>query len=567
MKKHLLTLLIIISLLLTSCNADKLVPDNSATTGNDVNITTEKVTDAQGESSTKDTSDAETTLPSVTESEETTLDEEPTSGENTTTEEPTTEEATTKREEYTDTDTVHVDADNNGYCDDCNVYVLVTVDFYSFNDLHGKFEDTDSQPGVDELTAYLKNRMGIDDYTVFISAGDMWQGGSASNATKGNIVTDWMNYLGFEAMALGNHEFDWGQDAIVKNAEIAEFPLLAINIYDNATGQRVSYCQPSVMIQRGGAKIGIIGAIGDCYSSISSDQTVGIHFKTGKDLTNLVKQESEKLRAEGADMIVYLIHDGTTYSDLDVNDYYDTSLSSGGYVDVVFGAHTHSYYIFKDSYGITHLQGGGDNSKGMTHVEVSINFANGQLVFTETNYIQHSQCSSLEGDPIVDELLEKYWDEIGWIYDKLGYNSKKLNSTAIGNTVAKLYYEAGVAKWGDKYDIVLGGGSINTRSPYNLAAGYVEYGDLQMLLPFDNALYLCSIKGSDLITKFLNNSDYSTYSTITASQVDKNATYYIIADSWTALYAWAKCTAIELYDETTFARDLLADYIRAGGLE
>ena len=59
----------------------------------------------------------------------------------------------------------------------------------------------------------------------------------------------------------------------------------------------------------------------------------------------------------------------------------------------------------------------------------------------------------------------------------------------------------------------------------------------------------------------------STYSTITASQVDKNATYYIIADSWTALYAWAKCTAIELYDETTFARDLLADYIRAGGLE
>ena len=158
MKKHLLTLLIIISLLLTSCNADKLVPDNSTTTGNDVNITTEKVTDAQGESSTKDTSDAETTLPSVTESEETTLDEEPTSGENTTTEEPTTEEATTKREEYTDTDTVHVDADNNGYCDDCNVYVLVTVDFYSFNDLHGKFEDTDSQPGVDELGTYFENR-------------------------------------------------------------------------------------------------------------------------------------------------------------------------------------------------------------------------------------------------------------------------------------------------------------------------------------------------------------------------------------------------------------------------
>ena len=79
-----------------------------------------------------------------------------------------------------------------------------------------------------------------------------------------------------------------------------------------------------------------------------------------------------------------------------------------------------------------------------------------------------------------------------------------------------------------------------------------------MILPFDNKLKLCAIKGSDLISKFLNNSDYHTYSTISASQVDKNATYYIVADSWTADYYWAKCTPIEVYDDTTFARDLLA---------
>lgn len=458
----------------------------------------------------------------------------------------------------------HLDFDNNGFCDDCGIDVVETIDFYTFNDLHGKFEDGDSHPGVDELTTYLENRKEIDEHTVFLSAGDMWQGGSASNGTHGRIITDWMNYLGFEAMTLGNHEFDWGVDAIKENVAMAEFPILAINIYDNATGKRADFCQSSVMIERGGAQIGIIGAIGDCYSSISSEMTEGIHFKTGGELTSLVKAESEKLREAGADVIVYLIHDGTTYSNIDVTDYYDLSLSSGGYVDVVFGGHTHSYYITRDAYGVPHLQGGGDNSKGMTHVELDVNFANGEITINVTDYVQHSQCTNLEDAPIVQELLDKYWDEIGWMFETLGYNAVKRNSATIGNTVAKLYYEAGVKKWGDKYNIVLGGGSIDTRSPYDLPAGYVEYGDLQSLLPFDNALYLCSIKGSDLKSKFLNNSGYYKYSTISASQVKDNETYYIIADSWTALYYWAKCTTIEIYDEDTFARDLLAEYIKAG---
>ena len=461
----------------------------------------------------------------------------------------------------------HIDVDNNGWCDECGIDVVETIDFYNFNDLHGKFEDSDDNPGVDELTTYLENRLGIDEHTVFISSGDMWQGGTASNGTQGRIVTDWMNYLGFEAMALGNHEFDWGVDAIRTNVELADFPILAINIYDNSTGKRADFCEPSVLIERGGVQIGIIGAIGDCYSSISSEMTKGYNFKVKGELTNLVKAESEKLREQGADIIVYLIHDGTTYSSINVADYYDESLSSGGYVDIVFGGHTHSYYITTDKYGVPHLQGGGDNSKGMTHVEVDVNFANGEIKLNITDYVQHSQCSSLADAPIVQELIDKYWDEIGWMYDNLGYNASERSSSTISNTVAKLYYEAGVEKWGDKYNIVLAGGQINTRSPYNLDAGYVQYGDLQTILPFDNPLYLCKIKGSYLKSRFLNNSDYAKYSTISASQVVDSQYYYIVADSWTALYSWAMCTTIEKYDDTTYARDFLAKFIRNGGWE
>ena len=461
----------------------------------------------------------------------------------------------------------HADANNNGFCDKCGYDVVETIDFYNFNDLHGKFENSDENTGVDELTTYLENRKLIDEHVVLLSSGDMWQGGSASNSTHGRIITDWMNYLEFDAMTLGNHEFDWGVDAIKTNVEMAEFPILAINIYDDKTNQRVEYCEPSVMIERGGAKIGIIGAIGDCYSSISSQMTQGIHFKVGSALTNLVKEESERLRNAGADVIVYVIHDGTTYRNSNISEYYDLSLSSGGYVDLVFGGHTHSYYALTDIYGVPHIQGGGDNSKGLSHIEIDVNFANGEVEINVTDYVEHSECKDLSDSPIVQDLLDKYWDEMSWIYNDLGYNAYYRSSNEIANKVAQLYYEAGVAKWGDKYDIVLGGGQINTRYPYDLSKGYVQYSDLQMILTFDNPLYLCKIKGSDLKSQFLNNGDYVKYSTITYDQINDSEYYYIIADSWTALYKYARCTVVEKYDDSTFARDLLAQFIKNGGWE
>ena len=187
--------------------------------------------------------------------------------------------------------------------------VLVYVDFYSVNDLHGKVADGESHPGVDELTTYLKNAKLRDDYMFVISAGDMWQGSAESNLTKGNLTTEWMNEMNFVGMTLGNHEYDWGEEYIKANAELAEFPFLAINIYNRDTDALVEYCQPSVMVEAGELQIGIIGAMGDCYSSIASERVQDVYFKGGNDLTNLVKAESERLRKEGADCIVYVIHD------------------------------------------------------------------------------------------------------------------------------------------------------------------------------------------------------------------------------------------------------------------
>lgn len=472
----------------------------------------------------------------------------------------------------------HTDTDNDGKCDDCGISVIITFDFYAMNDLHGKFADSDTQIGVDELSTYLESAYETDDNVILLSSGDMWQGSFESNSTKGLIVTDWMSELGFVSMTLGNHEYDWGEEYIKENEELANFPFLAINIYERSTGERVDYVQSSVLIERGGMKIGIIGAIGDCYSSISGDKVEDIYFKTGSALTDLVKAESEKLRAQGADYIVYSLHGGygsnTSSSSVSSSSlyYYDSSLSRDGYVDLVFEGHTHKSYAFSDEYGVYHLQAGGDN-QGISHVEVRLNYANGEDRVSAAEFVKTSRYENFDDHPIVSELMLKYAGLVDAGKIVLGQNARLRDSNEVKNLVAQLYYEAGIERWGDEYDIALGGGYISVRSPYDLASGEVVYSDLSSLLPFDNQLVLCSISGRDLKNKFFetNNSNYyiayGDYGASIRNNIDYNATYYIITDTYCSSYAYNNLTVVEYYDAGVYARDLLADYIKAGGLQ
>ena len=473
----------------------------------------------------------------------------------------------------------HTDSDDNGVCDGCRCSLLVSIDFYSVNDLHGKILDTDIQPGVDELTTYLKSASGGDKNAVILSSGDLWQGGAESNLTHGRIVTDWMNNVGFVSMTLGNHEYDWGEEYIEANGELANFPFLAINVYERSTNERVNYAKASVMVERDGVQIGIIGAIGDCYSSISSDMVRDVYFKTGRELTELVKAESERLRAEGADFIVYSLHDGfnqtktneTLITNSQLSSYYDPSLSRG-YVDLVFEGHTHQRYVMYDSYSVYHVQASGEN-KGIGYVGIVINSVTGTYRTSAAEFVSSNVYKQLESDSVMDTLLQKYEQEISSAYRVIGENSSYRSSEYIKNLVARLYLELGLKEWGNDYNIFLGGGFISVRSPYNLAAGEVKYGYLQMLLPFDNRLVLCSIKGKDLKSRFLEatNDNYyislSAYGTSMKDSIDDNSTYYIITDTYCSSYAWNRLTVVKEFTDGVYARDLVADYIAKGGLK
>ncbi len=452
--------------------------------------------------------------------------------------------------------------------------ITVELSVYAVNDLHGKFMDTSDQPGVDEFTTYMKNLYAdAKREEVLLSSGDMWQGTVESSSNKGQLMTEWMNEVGFASMTLGNHEFDWGPDVLQPNSDLAEFPFLGINVIYN--GEPATYCKPSVVVQKTGVKIGIIGAVGDCLSSISGEFQTGLDFLTGRELTDLVKAESRRLREEeGCGFIIYSIHDGgsgfsssgvNAVTDFDMG-YYDTALSDG-YVDLVFEAHTHSQYILRDEHGVYHLQGGGEN-ESVSCADIEYNTTTGEYTVTPRLIGTDEYAkSSLKDDPCVERIYDRYFSESDPYTTVLGTNSSKWTSSDICGKVAELYYKKGVETWGEEYDITLAGGYLKMRSPYDLAAGKVTYANIFSLLPFDNAVVLGSIKGSYLKSNFLSTKkNYYCYcpdGNIAAS-IDNNATYYIIVDTYTAYYRPNHITEVARLSESIYARDLVAEYIRGG---
>ena len=438
---------------------------------------------------------------------------------------------------------------------------IVNIELFALNDFHGNVQDSDTGLGISRTSTLLKSYPTNINNALYISQGDMWQGSAESNMTRGQLVNDWMGQLNFTSMTLGNHEFDWNSSFVRTNAGLAKFPYLGINVYDHATNQRVDYADASTTIEKNGAKIGIIGAIGDCYSSISASNVQDIYFKAGDELTNLVKNEAIRLRQqEQCDFIIYSLHED--------DENYNIELSN--YVDLVLEGHTHQNYVKTDSKGIYHIQSAGYN-KTINYINIDINTTKDTFVINRTKSIYTNDYISYSKDAEAESLFTKYADVISGSTEVLGYNASYRNSTYLRQLVADLYLEYGQQKWGSSYNIFLGGGYISCRSPYKLERGDVTYADLYTLFPFDNDLVLCSTTGYYLNKQFVNTENenyyisYTTYGNNNKNNINNNTTYYLIADTYSSDYAANHLTVIDRYSTDGFyARDMLAQYIRDG---
>jgi 5'-nucleotidase len=214
----------------------------------------------------------------------------------------------------------------------------VRITIAATNDLHGWVQPTQSvlpdgtvlrAGGLSLLSGYLEilraqNPGGV----VVVDSGDLFQGTLVANLSEGEVVIAAYNALGYDAATIGNHEFDYGPvgprsaavnpdddplGALAACARTARFPLLARNVR-LADGTRPPFLHASTIVERHGIKIGFLGLLTPTTPEVTNPVNV-MRLRFG----GLVEEAiagAEELRAQGADVLVALVHAGGKCDDL-----------------------------------------------------------------------------------------------------------------------------------------------------------------------------------------------------------------------------------------------------------
>lgn len=185
------------------------------------------------------------------------------------------------------------------------------VVIYHTNDVHGHLQgDGSSAVGIDyvaALHASIPNSLLVD-------AGDATQGMPVVSLSKGASAIELMNAAGYDAMCLGNHEFDFGQEVLLTNAAAAGFPMLSANVVRKDSGDAllagVGACGDgaTAVLECGGRHIGVFGITTASTSHSTSPANVeGLQFD---DEVETARRCIADLAAQGVDAIVALCHLG-----------------------------------------------------------------------------------------------------------------------------------------------------------------------------------------------------------------------------------------------------------------
>lgn len=166
--------------------------------------------------------------------------------------------------------------------------------------------------------------------TLLVDAGDVFQGTLYFNQYNGMADLEFYNVMGYEAMAVGNHEFDKGPQALVDFITRAKFPVLSANIAVAASNPLAGLIKPRTIIEKDGRKIGIFSLTPE-DTGVLSNAGPGITFTSA---IEAARQQVAALKAEGAFTIIALTHVGI---DVDRR----IAREVGG-MSMIIGGHSHT---------------------------------------------------------------------------------------------------------------------------------------------------------------------------------------------------------------------------------
>lgn len=407
------------------------------------------------------------------------------------------------------------------------------LNILAVNDLHGYCEqDEYGKNGISNLAFMIddvRNEKSLDD-VVLIASGDMFQGTGISNVTKGLAIVEMMNAMNFDCMVLGNHEFDWGLPVVLRyfdndpNNGEANFPLLNSNVYNN-NGTIVDVENGNVMrstiIQKEMVKIGVIGYIGNVYTSISYPMRKDYYFDN--DIARSVEKIGRQLKDNGCNVIIVAIHGGNSsgIENYDQNVEISRLMYNDDYlVDAILNGHTHSLqtgYISRSGVNLPLIQSG-SNCEALGRIILKIDEDTLDVIDAKVSVRRTYEADSKYNKDVEDVLqnqILKNKEILDEVYSIAGETISYQSSLQpwVGNVMLK----------GTDADIAICN-SGGLRSNGDIVKGApITISNMYMINPFDNFIMIVNVKGRE-ISSFLNNGAifYQIDESIGNIQSDKN---------------------------------------------
>ncbi len=198
---------------------------------------------------------------------------------------------------------------------DYRLTVLHTNDFHARFEPVNRFDSACSREddeagkcfgGSARLVSAIRAAKARSENYILVDGGDQFQGSLFYTQYKGQAAAEMMNRMGYDAMAVGNHEFDDGPEVLRAFVDSVDFPMLMANADIGNEPALAGAISPSAVLERGGERLGLIGLTPEDNAELASPGP-NVRFS---DPVEAVRDEVARMEAQGINKIIVLSHSG-----------------------------------------------------------------------------------------------------------------------------------------------------------------------------------------------------------------------------------------------------------------
>ncbi|MEX1048140.1 MAG: bifunctional UDP-sugar hydrolase/5'-nucleotidase [Akkermansiaceae bacterium] len=379
-----------------------------------------------------------------------------------------------------------------------------TVSIFHTTDLHGQILPTQTYGGQPDVGGFARCATCIrqwrkeSPHSLLLDVGDVYQGTPESLMNGGQMMINLFNRLGYDAWTLGNHDFDWGPEALEANLRLSKSPILTGNLElrGKSPGALTGAWEnvlPWTMKETGGFKIAVIGLVTPGLSYWLTPETLGGVSPT--DPAESLKRSIAEARSAKADAIVVMGHMGWRDSDDFANPVREMFKENPD-VDIFLAGHTHQN---RASWKLDSVLCSQASYFGINCGRVDLTFDLDSRKLLERRAFTLLMDKRFDLDPVVMEIAQPELKKAGkQMARRLGTVTRMIPGKGRDNELSKLFCEffsEALKRNGSPVDGIFHG----TFSTGDLEPGEITVADCWKLLPYENLLTLAEVSPAEIL--------------------------------------------------------------------